>query len=399
FNSYTQQICVDDAVLIAGGKSMLHDDKSTAASAKRWSVAKSRGTSQIVTYKAEFIDKLSEISDDMNVSAALGVKTDSFALSGRGSFVNTDKFFDSDIRFYLSVKVINSSINFKDALEYNPIASISETDEAHLEVFGDCFVSGFLEGGELNAVVMIKVLNDVKKSDIKAEAKVALTTSFKAEAEGNLALAKANIAMNTETTIQVSWCGGASIKTYDEEWSIDSLLAAANRFPYLVAQFPQRTHAILTRYDTLRSFVRLRPRPLSKIGYENAAVYTNTLMDAYLEYKSLYKRVSAHIKDVQSGTKRFRQQPGDGDDDGDGDGGGSSAAALPPSRALVKLGLKPFPASLAGLELARRTMRAQMSAIVSEVDLITRDPAQATLERDVTFAGPASFASLLPVVE
>ncbi|PWN43857.1 hypothetical protein IE81DRAFT_346244 [Ceraceosorus guamensis] len=363
---------------------LLRDDSGPAG--KAWSVEKSRGTSQIVSYRAQFINKLSEVADDMNVSAALSVKTDSFGLSGRGSFVNTDKFHNSDIKFYLSVKVVNSSVNFKDALAYNPISSIQEGTKEHLECFGDSFISGFLEGGELNAVVLIKVLNDVKKSDILAEAKVVLTTGIDAEANGNLALAKRNIAMNTETSIQVSWAGGASIKPYDEEWTIDSLLAAAQRFPYLASQFPQRTHAILTRYENLRSYVAMRPKTVSKIGYENAAVYTGTLMDCYLEYKTLYKRIGTAILDVQAGRKRFKEPKSQ-----------ENAPAL--SKAVELLNLQPFVDSLEGLEEAKTQMRAQMGAIVKEVDLITRDPAAATKERPPSFVGPASFAALIPAVE
>ncbi|KAE8221640.1 hypothetical protein CF319_g5032 [Tilletia indica] len=207
-----------------------------------WSMEKSIGTSQIVSYSSRFIDKLSEVADDMSASAALAIKTGSFGGSGSGAFIDTDKFHSSDIKLYLSCKVINQSVNFKDSLEYNPIRSVSEANqELFTKVFGDSFISGFLEGGELNAVVLIKILNDVKRKDIMAEAQVALTKGLEIDGQGNIALAKANIAMNTEVSINVRWSGGGSIKSYNEEWTIDSLMAAANRFPYLVSQFPQRT--------------------------------------------------------------------------------------------------------------------------------------------------------------
>ncbi|CAD6945577.1 unnamed protein product [Tilletia caries] len=354
-----------------------------------WSMQKSVGTSQIVNYTSRFVDKLSEISEDMSGSAALSIKAGSFGGSGSGAFINTDKFYSSDIKFYLSVKVINQSINFKDYLEYNPIRSVSEANADRFNtVFGDCFVSGFLEGGELNAVVLIKVLNDAKKKDIMAEAQVALTKGIEIDGMGNIALAMQNIQMNTEISINVRWCGGASIKSYDEQWTIESLLAAANRFPYLASQFPQRTYAILTKYESLRSFVKLRPATVSPLKYENAALYANMLMDAFLEYKTLAKRVASDIRAVQAGVKRFKAEvPVASTDD----------QFL--SVSLQKSKLSKFSANLEGLDLARCEIRKQMNGIVREIDAITKDPAVATKQRGTIFVGPASLQTLIPPVE
>ncbi|CAD6952016.1 unnamed protein product [Tilletia controversa] len=354
-----------------------------------WSMQKSIGTSQIVTYSARFVDKLSEINDDMSGSAALSIKAESFGGSGSGAFINTEKFFDSDIRFYLSVKVINSSINFKDCLEYNPIRSVSEANADRFNtVFGDAFISGFLEGGELNACVMIKVLNQAKKKDIMAEAQVALTKGIELDGKGNIALARKNLQMNTETSINVRWRGGGSIKSYDEAWTIDSLTAAATRFPYLVSQFPQRIYALLTPYAKLRSFLKLKPAKLSPLKYENAALYANMLMDAFLEYKNLRQRVASDIRTVQDGVKRFKAEtPVEG----------TQGQFL--SESLKAAKLNKYEASLEGLDQARIEIRNQMNAIVREVDAITKKPEIATQPRPNVYVGPASFQTLIPVVE
>ncbi|KAE8230988.1 hypothetical protein CF326_g4004 [Tilletia indica] len=358
-----------------------------------WSMEKSIGTSQIVSYSSRFIDKLSEVADDMSASAALAIKTGSFGGSGSGAFIDTDKFHSSDIKLYLSCKVINQSVNFKDSLEYNPIRSVSEANqELFTKVFGDSFISGFLEGGELNAVVLIKILNDVKRKDIMAEAQVALTKGLEIDGQGNIALAKANIAMNTEVSINVRWSGGGSIKSYNEEWTIDSLMAAANRFPYLVSQFPQRTYAILTKYESLRSFVSLKPKKLSPIKYENAAIYTNMLMDSYLEYKTLFKQLANDIRAVQSGEKRFKAEVPTTEVDGK-----KQVPVL--SKSLTDAKLVRFEASLEGLDLARREIRNQMNNIVREVDGITKNPAIATMDRGNIYVGPASLRTLIPAVE
>ena len=123
--------------------------------------AAARGPSQIVTYSSRFVDKLSDITDDMNISGSLSIKYGAIGGSGRGAFVDSDKFKDSDLNFYISVKVISKwqfltlqhsrtsgalksallvrsitrslrtdlmtdqTMNFKDALDYHPVASVN----------------------------------------------------------------------------------------------------------------------------------------------------------------------------------------------------------------------------------------------------------------------------------
>ncbi|KAM0482169.1 hypothetical protein ACHAP7_004396 [Fusarium lateritium] len=199
-----------------------------------------RGRSQVVTYTSRFVSKLSEVTDEMNISGSLSIKYGAIGGSGKGSFIDSDKFKESDLNFFISVKVINQSINIKDALIYQALPSVDEKN--FVEIFGDCFISGFLEGGEFNALVSMKVLNKDKKTEIEAEAKVALTIGpVELEAEAKVKVAKNNIQANTETTIQVGWSGGGSIKPMDEPWSIDTLMQTAARFPDLVAKTPQRT--------------------------------------------------------------------------------------------------------------------------------------------------------------
>ncbi|KAM5358858.1 hypothetical protein ACJZ2D_014917 [Fusarium nematophilum] len=99
-----------------------------------------RGHSQIVTYSSRFIDKLSDITHDMNISGALSIKYGVIGGSGRGGFVNSDKFHESDLNFYISVKVINQTTNLKDALVYQPLSSVNHQN--FREVYGDSFISG-----------------------------------------------------------------------------------------------------------------------------------------------------------------------------------------------------------------------------------------------------------------
>jgi len=254
----------------------------------------SRGPSQAVTYTSRFVDRLSDVTEDMCISGSLSIKAGKIGGSGKGSFVDSDKFKESDLNFYISVKVANQTVNFKDALVYNPVGSVTKDD--FKQVFGDSFISGFVEGGEFNALVSMKILNKSKKTDIQAEAKVALTAGpVNIEAQASVGIARTNIETNTETTIQVSWSGGGHIKPMEQQWDIASLMQAAARFPDLVADCPQRIYAILTKYDTLRSFVALRPTGCTPLQYENAQIYTNALLDSFMSYKSLYKQLGEQM--------------------------------------------------------------------------------------------------------
>lgn len=169
-----------------------------------FTVEDSRGLSQTVLYTSRFVDKLSEITDDMGISASLSIKMGNIGGSAKGSFIDTDKFKDSDLNYYISVKVLNQSINFRDALEFNPIPSVDETN--FTDVFGDSFISGFLEGGEFNAIVSMKILNKSKATDIKAEAQVALNTgAADIQADAHVEIAKANLSLNTEVRARAAW--------------------------------------------------------------------------------------------------------------------------------------------------------------------------------------------------
>ena len=361
-----------------------------------------RGPSQTVTYTSRFVDRLSDVMDDMSVSGSLSIKAGKVGGSGKGSFVDSDKFKESDLNFYISVKVVNQTINFKDALVFNPLRSVDQNN--FREVYGDSFISGFMEGGEFNAIVSMKILNKAKKTDIQAEAKVALTAGpVQIEAEANVGIARSNIETNTETTIQVFWSGGGHIKPMEQQWDIQTLMAAAARFPDLVADCPQRTYAILTKYDALRSFVARKPASYTPLQYENAQIYTNTLLDSFVSYKALYKRLGEQIFGVQgktlevvpwSDTERMKVES-------------ESTAVTQMGSKDPNTGLYPyverntnFEASLKGLSDARTAIRRQMARIVNEVDAIEKDPKLATDEdHPEPYQSPVAFETRIPLVQ
>lgn len=253
-------------------------------------------------------------------------------------------------------------------------------------------------------LVSMEILNKTKKTDIQAEAKIALTAgAVQNEAEANVGIARSNIETNTETTIQVFWSGGGHIKPMEQQWDIQSPMAAAARFPDLVADCPQRTYAILTKYDALRSFVARKPASYSPLQHENAQMYTSTLFDSFVSYKSLYKRLGEQIFGVQNKTLEVVQW----NSSEQTQVATTSTAVTPMGNKNKDTGLYPyvemdkkFEASVKGLSDARTAIRRQMARIVNEVDAIERDPKLATDEdHPEPYQPPVAFEARIPTVE
>ena len=251
--------------------------------------------------------------------------------------------------------------------------------------------------------------------------------------KGDVNIEKSKNSKETETTITVNWSGGGSIKDPTEDWSIASIKKAAAAFPELVAITPQRTYAILTKYTALESFHRQASR-FSLLDYENAGIYTNSLLDRYMDYKALWKNISVAALELENNradielsepsediyrlalvkalpheqrdikalvAKRQKQAGLEGGQGQEGSskisanlqrGSGGSDGSEEETRFTV------FPASFAGLIEARQVCRAEMVKIVNEVDVVSKTPSVAAdIRRDQFFLNPIIFRQLLPV--
>lgn len=64
----------------------------------------------------------------MNISGALSIQTTTVGGKGSGSYVDSDKFKESDINFHLQVKVVNQILEFEDYSLFNTIETVDEKD-------------------------------------------------------------------------------------------------------------------------------------------------------------------------------------------------------------------------------------------------------------------------------
>lgn len=199
------------------------------------------------------------------VLGSLQIKCD--AISGGGSasasFVDMKKFKESDINYFIQVRVTNQQVVNPDLTEFDPIPELPEAD--FLRVYGDSFISGFTEGGEFNALVSIKLKDHSKKNEIRGKLQVALnfdTVKVSGSAKGGKE--NSSVDIDGETTISVSWRGGGQIKGSDvTDWTLKSLKDVAMAFPENVMKAPLRTqfvafvlssHSLLIFTDPLAPF-------------------------------------------------------------------------------------------------------------------------------------------------
>jgi hypothetical protein len=164
----------------------------------------SDSVSQQVTFTSKFVENSSDVTEAMNVSGgfSLGVLCDRGILlipqkvtwrsSGMASesvalvvctscypavgntaddnlaYVDSSVVKESDISYFVQVKVVNQQLVADELTRFNAISNVSAADRNRFtDIYGDSFVSGFLEGGEFNALLTVKVSDKSKVKEIK----------------------------------------------------------------------------------------------------------------------------------------------------------------------------------------------------------------------------------------
>ncbi|OCK80670.1 hypothetical protein K432DRAFT_416534 [Lepidopterella palustris CBS 459.81] len=446
FNSYTQQLCVNDIVRKPGGVKASEGDlrsvdpqpgirnpgnRQITSAQDAGILTKPTGTSiikrqdgqstvsQVVSWNASFVDKMSEVLDSLNISGALKISVDALGggAGGAGEYLNSTAFTDSDATYKITVNVTNQKLVADDVSEFTPIPNVPAA--RFTEVYGDCFISGFIEGGVFNALVMKQLADKNEMKKMGGSLSIKLKLAGVADVEGTARADKIdNKAENKHsTTINLSWSGGGDIKPDDiKEWDIPTLTRVAMEFPDNVAASDLGS-AILTKYSSLRSFHEQSVKG-SPLDYENAGIYTSSLLDAYMEYKTMWKDIQQYTWDLDHGLAAIKARESDKNleafaalnkEDYDKRMAKYTEAKQALSRAsgaysevtleepLPPNEVKPYPADLFGLDKARRDCRFEMIKIVREVNEVAADPKVATDPyRNWRYLSPNVFRRLLP---
>ncbi|OCK84939.1 hypothetical protein K432DRAFT_413635 [Lepidopterella palustris CBS 459.81] len=278
-------------------------------------------THQSVTYSTRAIENVSDIMDALNISTSMSIKYGTIHGNGNASFVNETKVLDSELNYVVSVVVNNDAQAESQDMEFEPIPGLKL--ERFTEVYGDSFISGFMEGGVFNAVISVKLNDKSKLKAVKQSVDIQLAVGPPTlEAGGQESTDKEhNEAMkDTEITISVNWIGGGEIKKPTVPWTLENVVAVANAFPSMVARNSARTSAILSRYSSLRSYQVWKWKmldedmqkfdsdesnkgkkwvePIIILNYVPCALYTADLFDALMIYKKLWKTIGDMLQDT-----------------------------------------------------------------------------------------------------
>ncbi|KAL6797472.1 hypothetical protein GGI42DRAFT_362129 [Trichoderma sp. SZMC 28013] len=286
YNSFLQLQCLDDAVKIDASELQTHVARADPS--------------------ANFVEKISDVARSKNISAASSIKSGTMGISGISLSADEAKFADGDLNVVISVKVINQTTAIKNPEFLGLSGKVKMTNETFFQTFGDCYISGVIEGGDLHGIISIKAPDATKKANIEAALKGVLNSSSSESAlsERFVSSALESALRETETTITVNWSGGGQIKPDGEEWTLKSLIRAASGFPARVAACPQKTWAMLTPYTQNQSFVKWAAE--SKIcvsTFSHIEQCTHNLLDSYM----LYKRHLALLQAAIGNPLAFRE--------------------------------------------------------------------------------------------
>ncbi|KAF4334945.1 hypothetical protein FBEOM_11202 [Fusarium beomiforme] len=460
---FTQQLCVNDAVQLPGGIKASENDLVVSAAADPkgepapgvpkynptgevtpYGYPKTTGgtvfrkhkdgsqadISQVVTWTSTFVNNISEVTENMNIKGSLAIKIDAIGggAKAQANYLNTESFKKSDINYHLQVDVVNQRLFGDNVTEFMPIKNVQRNQ--FQDVYGDSFISGFLEGGVFNAIISIELANKNEVKDFGGELSIQAKFAggaVQVEGEGSGQKKSSSQSTNDKITVSVSWSGGGDIITDDVEtsgWNMDTLKSVAMSFADKVALCPQKTNAIITKYSSLRSFYE-KSLYGSPLDYENAGVYASALLDAYMDYKSAWKELqvmSYQVSNALAVLKKAEDQPeikgmleeaeknyndqlelyaaASGPKDSseqkslvkyNPESSGKVGKPLPPNK------LVPYAPSVFGLDQAQRDCRFEMIKIVREVDAVAEDPQIAVdPSRNNQFLSPVVFRQLMP---
>ncbi|KAG5754045.1 hypothetical protein H9Q70_003303 [Fusarium xylarioides] len=314
FNSYTQTMCIDSAVE-ATDETMITSETLPPK----------------ITSSSKLFERVSEVVDTMDISRAATITAGRMEVHGHMDALNDAEVDDADISLMVSVRVMSKITSLKGSAKFLPIDGMEAGSPSFNETFGDSYISGFVTGGLFTSIISFIASDPDRKDKLIEAVKKGLT-------EPTMGLESVCKEFAITSVIQ-----GVEVEGINCATDVASILRIAGVFPSLVAQDPQRTWAILTKYKANRSFNEWsRYQILKPLNYDIVASYTSKLFDNYIQYSHLSKKV----QDIISQRDKYSQ--------------------VDKPRAI--------PLELNTLLAARSALDREISKIVAVVNTLTRHP-------------------------
>ncbi|KIP01750.1 hypothetical protein PHLGIDRAFT_96731, partial [Phlebiopsis gigantea 11061_1 CR5-6] len=160
FNTFTQGLCVHDAVTA-------YSKPQAQESWSRPRHGETEDAGPTVSYCAKFVDRISELTDELNTSPYALIKRDATrGTGGVAPLIDPARFHDSDVNFLVRLTVVARHVLEPSLTEFAPIDGVAPAD--FTRVYGDAFISGFAEGGEFTALVSVKLRGRATAEEVRA---------------------------------------------------------------------------------------------------------------------------------------------------------------------------------------------------------------------------------------
>jgi hypothetical protein len=280
-------------------------------------------TNQTVFFSSNQIKNVGEIDKAMGFKASAAIKAGTIGPGAEtgSNLASMDDVKSNDLNFLVHVKVVNEAIDRSERREFNEVTDLRNRikelagEDAHrkavefTKIYGDTFISDFVEGGEIYAWIGIKSQEQSKVNELRVYASAQLTpmaAPVQCAAETDFNQKRTAAFSQAETYIRVQWRGGGEIKTHNFQWGLDSLIQIANAFPSFVAMTPAKIRAVLTPYSALKSF-QDQKYDFSELTYDHSALYTSTLYDDFKSFSDLYDDISDMLEYPASYRRRQDQ--------------------------------------------------------------------------------------------
>ena len=250
---------------------------------------------QTVVFSSKQVKSKAEIDQAMGFNASAAIKATSMGPGAEaGSNLATkDDLEANSLNFLVHVRVTNEAKDRKEDWKFEEVAClkdlIDDKEDEHeravqfTRIYGDTFISDFVEGGEIYAWIGIKSHDLKKTKKLGAYVSAQLTPmAAPVQVSGKMEFnkEKEELFSQAETSIRIQWRGGGEIKNHDFPWGMNNLVQIANAFPSMVAATPAKIRAVLTPYSALKSFQDHRndhPKMPLPLSYDHCAIYTSTL--------------------------------------------------------------------------------------------------------------------------
>ncbi|KAF7317712.1 hypothetical protein MKEN_00859000 [Mycena kentingensis (nom. inval.)] len=295
-----------------------------------------------------FITSFIDLVHVLNISPASAIKR--VVTPGDPLCALFNQFIQGDVHYLVRVAAT------RQYTVHPPPSGLSQTKILH----GDCFVSGFVDGGEFTALISLKV-SDASVANIDAaKRRLQLQLDDHALVTGD----------GVEMKVIVEWrCGGAFEAPPEGKWTPKSIRGRAASFPQEALTYPLRVGAMITKYETLHNLQPVcNEHDITIPEYTNANAYAASLLNEYIGYKELLREIEQLRTNVAAGKCALAAQP---------DNCELSALALEARTYNAELAsaeirrlvneLKPYAPSEIGLDDARRGCEAEMARIVNEI--------------------------------